>query len=86
MKYFNENYHIYKLTYPKKLKLFLSEFDSLLMYIKLHTKSHIFLKKRHILQKIITFSGSAYLMKKSPFLSKFFFFWGGTKLSFLHQN
>ena len=78
MKYFNENYHIYKLTYPKKLKLFLSEFDTLLMYIKLHTKSHIFLKIGIFCKKIITFSGSAYLMIKSTFLSKFHFF-------FLHK-
>ena len=85
MKYFNENYHIYKLTYPKKLKLFLSEFDTLLMYIKLHTKSHIFLKIGIFCKKIITFSGSAYLMIKSPFLSKFHFFFC-TKLTLLNQN
>ena len=74
MKYFNENQHICKLTYPKKLKLFLSEFVTLLMYINLHTKSHIFLKIGIFCKKIITFSGSAYLMKKSTFLSKFLFF------------
>ena len=51
MKYFIENLHINKLTYPKKLKFFLSEFDTLLMYINLHTKIHIFLKNRYILQK-----------------------------------
>ena len=63
-----------KLTYPKKLKLFLSEFGTLLMYINLHTKSHIFLKIGIFYKKIITFSGSAYLMKKTTFLSKFHFF------------
>ena len=30
MKHFNENWHINKLTYPKKLKFFLSDFDTLL--------------------------------------------------------
>ena len=84
MKYFDENQHICKLTYPKTLNLFLSEFVTLLMYINLHTKSHIFLKIGIFCKKIITFSGSAYLMKKSTFLSIFFFFC--TKLTFLHQN
>ena len=44
------------------------------MYINLHTKSHIFLKMCIFCKKIITFSGSAYLMKKSTFLPKFQFF------------
>ena len=45
------------------------------MYINLHTKSHIFLKKIGIFcNKIITFSSSAHLMKKSTFLPKFQFF------------
>ena len=43
------------------------------MYINLHTKSHIFLKIGIFYKKIITFSESAYLMKKSTFLSKFHF-------------
>ena len=48
------------------------------MYINLHTKSHIFLKIVIFCKVIITFSGSAYLMKNSTFLSKFHFF-------FLHK-
>ena len=60
--------------YPKKLKSFLSEFVTLLMYINLHTKRHIYLKIGIFCKNIITFSGSAYLMKKSTFLSKFHFF------------
>ena len=55
------------------MKLFLSEFVTLLMYINLHTKSHIFLKIGIFCKMIITFSGSAYLMKKSTFLPKFHF-------------
>ena len=44
MKYFNENQHICKLTYPKKLKLFLSEFINFVnVYKPSHKKSH-FLK------------------------------------------
>ena len=43
MKHFNENY-INKLTYPKKLNFFLSDFDTLFY--------------KHILQKEITFSSS----------------------------
>ena len=54
---------------------FLSEFDTLLMYINLHTKTHIFLKISIFCKKIITFSSSAHLMKKSTFLPKFIFFW-----------
>ena len=49
------------------------EFDTLLMYINLHTKSHIFLKISIFCKKIITFSSSAHLMKKSTFLPKFQF-------------
>ena len=51
MKYFNENQHICKLTYPKKLKLFLSEFVNFVnVYKPSHKKSHfvkigIFYKK-----------------------------------------
>ena len=44
------------------------------MYINLHTKSHIFLKIGIFCKTIITFSGSAHLMKKSTFLSNFIFF------------
>ena len=50
------------------------EFDTLLMHINLHTKSHIFLKIGIFYKKIITFSSIAHLMKKSTFLSKFQFF------------
>ena len=57
------------------MKFFLSEFDTLLMYINLHTKTHIFLKISIFCKKIITFSSSAHLMKKSTFLPKFIFFW-----------
>ena len=49
-------------------------FDTLLMYINLHTKSHIFLKIGIFYKKKITFSSSAHLMKKSTFLPKFQFF------------
>ena len=66
---------MYKLTYPKKLKFFLSEFDTLLMYINLHTRSHFFLKIRTFCKKIITFSSSPHLMKKvniSPKISILF--------------
>ena len=73
MKYFNENLHIYKLTYLRNWSI-LSEFDTLLMYINLQTRSHIFLKISIFCKKIITFSSSAHLMKKSTFLPKFLFF------------
>ena len=66
------------------MELVLSEFDTLLMYINLHTKSHIFLKIGIFCKKIIIFSSSAHLMKRSTFLPKFHFFC--TKLTFLHQN
>ena len=62
---------------------FLSEFDTLLMYINLHTKTHIFLKISIFCKKIITFSSSAHLMKKSTFLPKFF--WHKIDI-FFHQN
>ena len=54
--------------------MFFSEFDTLLMYINLHTRIHIFLKISIFCKKIITFSSSAHLMKKSTFLPKFQFF------------
>ena len=66
------------------MKFFLSEFDTLLMYINLQTRSHIFLKISIFCKKIITFNISAHLMKKSTFLPKFQFF--RTKLTLLHQN
>ena len=72
MKYFNESLHIYKLTYLRNWSI-LSEFDTLLMYINLQTRSHIFLKISIFCKKIITFSSSAHLMKKSTFLPKFQF-------------
>ena len=52
----------------------------------LHTKSHIFLKISIFYKKIITFSSSAHLMKKSTFLPKFHFFFFCTILTFLHQK
>ena len=58
--------------------MFFSEFDTLLMYINLQIRSHIFLKISIFCKKIITFSSSAHLMKKSTFLPKFQFF-------FLHK-
>ena len=62
-----------------------SEFDTLLMYINLHTKCQIFLKKMGIFcKKIITLSSSTHLKKKSTFLPRFQFF--STKLTFLNQN
>ena len=57
----------------EKLK-FLSEFDTLLMFINIHTRSHIFLKISMFCQKIITFSIRAHLMIKSAFLPIFQFF------------
>ena len=66
------------------MKFFLSEFDTFLIYINLQTKSHIFLKISIFCKKIITFSSSTHLMKKSTFLPKFQYFC--TKLTFLHQN
>ena len=54
--------------------MFLSEFDTLLMYINLQIRSHIFLKISIFYKKIITFSSNAHLMKKSTFLPKFQFF------------
>ena len=83
MKYFNENWHIYKLTNLKNWSL-ISEFDTLLMHINLHTRSHISLKRSIFCKNAITFSSSAHLMKKSTFLPKFQFFF--TELTFLHQN
>ena len=65
--------------------MFFSEFDTLLMYINLQTRSHIFLKISIFCKKIITFSSSAHLMKKSTFFPKFQFFFC-TKLTLLHQN
>ena len=56
------------------MNVFFSEFDTLLMYINLQTRSHIFLKISIFCKKIITFSSSAHLMKKSTFLPKFQFF------------
>ena len=56
------------------MELFLSEFDTLLMYINLHTKSHIFLNISIFCKKIISFTNSAHLMKKSTFFPKLQFF------------
>ena len=83
MKYFNENWHINNLHILRNWS-FLSEFDTLLMYINLHTRSHIYLKISIFCKKMIAFSSSAHLMEKSTFLPKFQFF--RTKLTFLHQN
>ena len=43
---------------------FLSEFDSFLMYIDNHTKSHNFLKISMFSNKMFTFSSSAHLFEK----------------------
>ena len=43
---------------------FLSEFDSFLMYIDNHTKSHNFLKISMFSSKMFTFSSSAHLFEK----------------------
>ena len=56
------------------MKFFLSEFDTLLMYINLHTRSHIYLKISIFCKKMIAFSSTAHLMEKSTFLPKFQFF------------
>ena len=56
------------------MKFFFPEFDSLLMYINLHPKSHIFLKISMFCKKMITFSSSGRLMENSTFLPFFFFF------------
>ena len=42
MKYSNEKQHIYKLKYPKKNVEFLSEFDTLLIFIDFQTKVTFF--------------------------------------------
>ena len=56
------------------MKYFIRIWHFINVYKPSHKKSH-FSKNRHILQKkIITFSSSAHLMKKSTFLSKFQFF------------
>ena len=62
------------------MKFLLPEFDSLLMYINLHPKSHIFLKISMFCKKMITFSSSGRLMENSTFLPFFFFFF-----FFLHK-
>ena len=61
--------------------------------LDLQTKNHNFLKITMFCKKIITFSSSAHLMKKSTFLTKFhflfiylfIFFFFCSKLNFLHQ-
>ena len=59
----------------KKISIFfctkLTDFETLLMYI--NTQKVIFLKIGIFCTKIITFSSSAHLMKKSTFLPKFQF-------------
>ena len=61
-----------------------SEFDTLLMYINLQTRSHIFLKISIFCKKIITFSSSAHLMKSQHFSQTFNLF--HKIMTFLHQN
>ena len=74
----------YNLIYPKKLKFFLPELDSLLMYIYFHTKSHIFFfKNKNALQKHDHFQQQWTLNVKVNILPKFQFFY--TKLTFLHK-
>ena len=54
------------------MKFFLSEFDTINVYKPSDKKSN-FLKISMFCKKIITFSSSAHLMKKSTFLPKFQF-------------
>ena len=49
---------------------FLSEFDSFLMYIDNHTKSHNFLKISMFSNKMFTFSSSAQLFEKNQHFSR----------------
>ena len=49
---------------------FLSEFDSFLMYIDNHTKSHNFLKISMFSNKMFTFSSSAHLFEKNQHFSR----------------
>ena len=61
--------------------MLLSELDTLLMVVDLHTKIHTFLKESMFCKKIITFSSSAHLVKESTFLPKCqFFFWPKTDI------
>ena len=50
-------------NFLRKLK-FLSEFDSFLMYIDIHTESHNFLKISMFSNKMFAFSSSAQLFEK----------------------
>ena len=70
MKYFNGNLTHIQINISKKLVFY----QNLTLYINLQTRSHIFLKISIFCKKIITFSSSAHLMKKSTFLPKFQFF------------
>ena len=51
MRYFNEKLTHIQINISKKLKFFLSEFDTLLMYIKPSDKKSHFSKNKYILQK-----------------------------------
>ena len=53
---------------------YLSEFDTLLLYINLLRKSHVFLKTSMFYKMIISFSSCALLMKKLTYLETFQFF------------
>ena len=69
----------------RKIEVFI-RFDSFLMYIDIHTKSHNFLKISMFSNKMFTFSSSAQLFEKKKInISheiQFFFL----KLTFLHKN
>ena len=70
--------------FQRKIEV-LSEFDSFLMYIDNHTKSHNFLKISMFSNKMFTFSSSAHLFEKNQHFSRnsIFFF---PKSTFLHKN
>ena len=70
-------------NFLRKIKV-LSEFDSFLMYIDNHTKSHNFLKISMFSNKMFTFSSSAQLFEKINISHEIQFFF--PKLTFLHKN
>ena len=55
--------------FQRKIEV-LSEFDSFLMYIDNHTKSHNFLKISMFSNKMFTFSSSAHLFEKNQHFSR----------------
>ena len=64
---------------------FLSEFDSFLMYIDNHTKSHNFQKISMFSNKMFTFSSSAHLFEKINISHEIQFF-SPKNWHFLHKN